>query len=80
MESIPLKLTPGNDLRLSIEELARKQNKSGFVLGVVGNLSKACFQCPGSSNPIVLDGNLEIITLNGTFSPDNVHLHLKYQT
>ncbi len=76
MNSLPFKLTPGSDLRLTIEEIGRNENKSGFVLGVVGNLSKACFQCPGRSKPTVLEGNLEIITLNGTFSPEEVHLHL----
>ena len=76
MQSLPLRLSPGSDLRLSIEKMAREQNKSGFVLGVVGNLSRASFQCPGKQKPTVLEGNLEIITLSGTFSPDNVHLHL----
>ena len=76
MRSLPLKLGPGSDLRLSLEELGRAQNQSGFVLGVVGNLSKAAFQCPGKSKPTVLEGNLEIITLNGTFSEKGVHLHL----
>jgi len=77
MESMPLNLSPGSDLRESIEEAGREQGKSGFVVGVIGNLSRACFQCPGRPNPTILDGNLEIITLNGTFSHDGVvHLHL----
>ena len=76
MRSLPLKLTPGSDLRLSIEKLGRDEQQSGFVLGVVGNLSRAAFQCPGRSEPTLLEGNLEIITLNGTFSPEGVHLHL----
>ncbi len=76
MRSLPLKLEPGSDLRLTIEQLGRDQNSSGFVLGVVGNLSSAAFQCPGRSEPTVLEGNLEIITLNGFFTPVNVHLHL----
>ncbi len=76
MKSLPLKLLPGSDLRLSIEELGRQEKRSGFVLGVVGNLSRACFQCPGRSKPTTLEGNLEIITLNGTFNSDGVHLHL----
>ncbi len=76
MQSLPLKLAPGSDLRLSLENVGREQNCSGFVLGIVGNLSRACFQCPGRTKPTVLEGNLEIITLNGTFSPKSVHLHL----
>ena len=76
MQSLPLKLAPGSDLRLSLEELAQRDGISGFVLGVVGNLTKASFQCPGQAEPTVLEGDLEVITLNGTFSPEGVHLHL----
>ena len=76
MQPLPLKLAPGSDLRLSLEELAQRDGISGFVLGVVGNLTKASFQCPGQEEPTVLEGDLEVITLNGTFSPEGVHLHL----
>ena len=76
MRPLPLKLAPGSDLRLSLEELAQRDGISGFVLGVVGNLTKASFQCPGQAEPTVLEGDLEVINLNGTFSPEGVHLHL----
>lgn len=76
MQPLPLKFAPGSDLRLSLEELAQRDGISGFVLGVVGNLTKASFQCPGQAEPTVLEGDLEVITLNGTFSPEGVHLHL----
>ena len=76
MQPLPLKLAPGSDLRLSLEELGQRDGISGFVLGVVGNLTKASFQCPGQAEPTVLEGDLEVITLNGTFSPEGVHLHL----
>lgn len=76
MQPLPLKLAPGSDLRLSLEELAQREGISGFVVGVVGNLTKASFQCPGQAEPTVLEGDLEVITLNGTFSPEGVHLHL----
>lgn len=76
MRPQPLKLGPGSDLRLSLEQLAIAHNAHGFVLGVVGNLSRAVFQCPGPPGPTVLEGDLEIITLNGTVSPEGVHLHL----
>ena len=76
MRPLPLTLGPGSDLRRSLEQAAIAHNASGFVLGVVGNLSRAAFQCPGRSGPSVLEGDLEIITLNGTVSPQGVHLHL----
>ena len=76
MRTTPIKLAPGDDLRLCLEQLAREEQASGFVLGVVGNLSRAAFQCPGPPEPTVMEGDLEIITLNGTVSPTGVHLHL----
>ena len=76
MHALPLKLGPGTDLRRSLEGLAIEQNAAGFVLGVVGNLSQATFRCPGRAAPSLLQGDLEIITLNGTISPRGVHLHL----
>ena len=77
MQPLPLKLAPGSDLRLSLEELAQRDGISGFVLGVVGNLTKVSFQCPGQAEPTVLEGDLEVLTLNGTFSPEGGHLHLR---
>ena len=76
MRTLALKLAPGQDLRLSLETLARTHGASGYVLGVVGNLSRAAFQCPGREQPNVLEGDLEIITLQGHFSPAGAHLHL----
>ena len=76
MRPLPLKLAPGDDLRQTLEGLAQQQGISGFVLGVVGNLSRAAFQCPGQAAPTVLEGDLEVITLNGTIAPGGVHLHL----
>ena len=76
METLPLELQPGQDLHVALSELAAQQQLSGFVLGVVGNLSQACFRCPGQQEPTLMRGELEVITLNGTFSPSGVHLHL----
>jgi predicted DNA-binding protein with PD1-like motif/glutaredoxin len=76
MRVVPIHLEPGSDLRVSLEQLAADQGAAGFVLGVVGNLSRAAFQCPGRPGPSVLEGDLEIITLQGTLAPHGVHLHL----
>ncbi|AFY28831.1 PCC domain-containing protein [Cyanobium gracile] len=76
MHPLPLHLGPGSDLRASLEQLGNQAGASGFVLGVVGDLSQAAFQCPGQAEPTVLQGHLEIITLQGTVAPQGVHLHL----
>jgi glutaredoxin/predicted DNA-binding protein with PD1-like motif len=76
MRVVPIHLEAGSDLRISLERLATEQGASGFVLSVVGNLCRAAFQCPGRPGPSVLEGDLEIITLQGTVAPGAVHLHL----
>jgi len=73
-----LHLEAGADVRRSLEALAEQENASGFVLSVVGNLRQASFACPGRNSPTVLSGELEIITLQGTISPQGVHLHLSF--
>lgn len=78
MRAVPLHIEAGSDVRRSLEQLALEHNAGGFVLSVVGNLSQAAFACPGKSAPTVLAGELEIITLQGTISPDGVHLHLSF--
>lgn len=78
MRAVPLHLEAGSDVRRSLEQLALDHNAGGFVLSVVGNLSQAAFACPGKSAATVLAGELEIITLQGTISPDGVHLHLSF--
>ena len=76
MHPLPLHLGAGSDLRASLERLGSEVGTSGFVLGVVGDLSQASFQCPGQAESTVLEGHLEIITLHGTVAPQGVHLHL----
>ena len=78
MRAVPLHLEAGRDVRRSLEQLAQRQGVGGFVLSVVGNLSQAAFACPGKPRPTLLQGELEIITLQGTISPTGVHLHLSF--
>ena len=46
------KLETGRDLLISLQEMAIKENKAGYILSVVGNLSKARIQCPGKNNQL----------------------------
>lgn len=78
MRALPLHLEAGADIRRSLEALAQQEGAEGFVLSVVGNLRRACFACPGKDQPTVLEGELEIITLQGTVGPAGVHLHLSF--
>ena len=44
------KLETGRDLLTSLQEMVKKENKAGYILSIVGNLSKARIKCPGKNN------------------------------
>ena len=71
-----LQLQTGSDLLLSLQALAKNENKLGYVLSVVGDLSIAKFKCHGKKQPTLVKSHLEIIALNGTISPTKSHLHI----
>lgn len=73
-----LKLSSGSDLINSLKDYSFSNNLYGFVLSVVGNLSKVCILCPGQKEINNYAGNLEILSLNGNFNNDKVHLHLSF--
>ena len=78
MQPHSLKLFPDSDLITCIKEFSFTNNLYGYVSGVVGNLSKACIQCPGNQKITKFEGNLEIVSLNGHFNNGDVHLHLSF--
>ena len=78
MQPHSLKLSPESDLIICIKEFSFSNNLYGYVSGVVGNLSKACIQCPGNQKISKFEGNLEIVSLNGHFNNGEVHLHLSF--
>ena len=78
MQPHSLKLSPESDLIICIKEFSFSNNLYGYVSGVVGNLSKACIQCPGNQKISKFEGNLEIVSLNGHFNNGDVHLHLSF--
>ncbi len=73
-----LKLETGRDLLISLQEIAKKENKAGYILSVVGNLSKARIQCPGKKQSTLINNTLEIISLNGTIDPSGCHIHISF--
>ncbi len=78
MQPHSLKLSPNSDLIICIKEFSLSNNLFGYVSGVVGNLSKACIQCPSNQKISQFEGNLEIVSLNGNFNNGDVHLHLSF--
>ena len=77
MKVVPLRLQPGNDLRQALETwMGEQQEQAGFVISAVGSLSVAQLRLAGASEATVIQGELEILSLSGTLSPDGAHLHI----
>ncbi|UOB59340.1 DNA-binding protein [Burkholderia pyrrocinia] len=77
MQAHPLRLSPGDDLRASIEEALRSHGAhAAFVIQGIGSLSVAQLRFAGADLPTELRGDLEILTLAGSVSPDGAHLHM----
>lgn len=77
MKVVPLRLTPGADLRRALEVwMGEQQEQAGCVLSAVGSLSVAKLRLAGATEATAIHGELEILSLSGTLSPDGAHLHL----
>jgi predicted DNA-binding protein with PD1-like motif len=77
LSPLPLRLNPGDDLRAAVvAALAASGERAGFVLQGIGSLSVAQLRYAGVPQPAELRGDLEILTLAGSVSPDGAHLHM----
>lgn len=77
METISIRLKPGADVRVEMENVTRERHLSaGCILSAVGSLTRANIRYGGKSDGAITAGDLEIVSLTGTLSPDGVHLHL----
>jgi predicted DNA-binding protein with PD1-like motif len=75
MQALPLRLMPGQDLRLAIEA-ALGGHTAAFVLQGIGSLSVAQLRYAGVEALTTLRGDLEILTIAGSIAPDGAHLHM----
>ena len=77
MQSLPLRLLPGQDLRTALAAvLAEHHVSAAFVLQGIGSLSVARLRLAGAGLATELRGDIEILTLAGSLSPDGAHLHM----
>lgn len=77
MEMLPVRLPPGADLRRALGDLLHQhQSAAAYVLQGIGSLSVAQLRFAGRPEPTELSGDLEILTLAGSLSPDGAHLHM----
>lgn len=77
MHAHPLRLSPGDDIRAAVEDTLRRHGwRAAFVIQGIGSLSVAQLRFAGIDSPAELRGDLEILTLAGSVSPDGAHLHM----
>lgn len=77
MQTLPLRLLPGQDLRAALEAaLSEQAAGAAFVLQGIGSLSVAQLRMAGADQATELRGDLEILTLAGSLAPDGAHLHM----
>jgi predicted DNA-binding protein with PD1-like motif len=85
MKTLPIRLTPGQDLRSALEAAVQARNcRAAFVLSGIGSLSTAGLRFAGADQPQRLTGDMEILTLSGTVALDGAksssHLHMALST
>jgi len=85
MQTLPIRLTPGQDLRQALEAAVRGQRcQAAFVLSGIGSLSSAGLRFAGAAQPQRLLGDMEILSLSGTVAVDaghsSSHLHMALST
>ena len=74
---VALRLAPGADLRRGIEAAFGAESAgAGFVAACAGSLSSAAIRPAGRDDALALEGDLEVVSLSGTLTPEGPHLHL----
>lgn len=78
MQALPIRLSPGDDLRRALETvLTTTQSCEGaFVVAGIGSLVGAQLRFAGEEAESAVAGPLEIISLSGTLSVAGAHLHM----
>jgi len=85
MKTLPIRLTPDEDLRSALEAAVLGQNCHAiFVLSGIGSLSTAALRLAGAAQPERLTGEMEILSLSGTVAFDGTqsssNLHMAMST
>ena len=76
MNTLPVRLSPGDDLRRALEAQAPALGGSAMVVAGIGSLTDARLRFAGAESLVTLPGLFEIISLSGTLSRDGAHLHM----
>ena len=74
--NICFRLKPGDDLKQFVESYAIQNKISGVVISGVGSLKSIKIRLADGETILDKIGEFEIVSLNGTLSPDGIHLHI----
>lgn len=77
MKEFAIRLKPNVDLKKSIEEICISNAfDTAVVLSSVGSLKKAHIRLAKAVNELEVEDDYEIVSLNGTISKGQAHLHI----
>lgn len=77
LHSWTIRLKPGDDIKVILDELAKDYNISaGVIITCVGSLMKATIRFAGEPQTTEISGPLEIVSLTGTISKTGSHVHI----
>lgn len=77
MNCLPVRLSPGSDLRRSLErEASVSLGGSAFVVAGIGSLAGITIRLAASAQETRVSGAFELISLSGSLSLDGAHLHM----
>jgi predicted DNA-binding protein with PD1-like motif len=77
MSFLPIRLSPGTDLRRALEALpASHGTDSAFVVAGIGSLVRVSIRYADAPDAVTIAGPLEIVSLSGSLSAAGAHLHV----
>jgi uncharacterized protein len=84
MHSIPLRLFPGDDLKLALDRLVYEKNwRAATIVSGLGSLTRAMIRYAGKPEATRIEGPLEIVSMSGTlacFGGSHIHVALSDAT
>lgn len=77
MTPLPLRLTPGQDIIVELERVAKERNiEAACVLTCVGSLTRAVLRFADQEHAATVSGRFEIVSLTGILSEHGSHFHI----
>lgn len=77
MNLLPIRLSPGQDLRRALETAIHTQSAdAAFVLSGIGSLVDAHIRFADQASETSIPGPLELVSISGSLTTTGAHLHV----